>query len=168
MRYVLFRVITSFLWSCTQETFMCLDPAVWICCVWMHNLSFGLSVFLFPTGLFRNWAVIHCPEILCPLSCVFFNFVIYNGIYLILLSFTIALMVFWINIQLLLCIYAMVSFHHPRVALKKLIVAQLVKKFPTLCKIWRFITLFTKSQYWFLFRVKSLQSIVTVYFKICF
>lgn len=107
----------------------------------------------------------------------------WNGIYLILWSFTIALMVFWMNIQLLLCICAMVSFHHPcsppfdiiyvsnsmqQSRSKKLVVAQLVKKFPTLCRTWRFITLLTKTQYWFLPRVKSVQSIVTVYFKTYF
>jgi hypothetical protein len=76
-------------------------------------------------------------------------------------------MVCWINIQLLLRICAVVSFHHPRVTLKKLIVAQLVKKFPTLCRTWGFITLFTKTQYWFLSRVKSVQSLMRIYFKIC-
>lgn len=29
--------------------------------IWSHNLTVGLSLFMFSSYLFRNWAVIHCP-----------------------------------------------------------------------------------------------------------
>lgn len=118
------------------------------------------------------------PTFLCILQFCYLSW-----IYLILLSFTVELMVSWLNIQLLHCIYAMVAFHHPccpscdiiisqtpcsRVILKKLIVAQVVKNFPTLCGTWRFITLFPRTHYWFLSWVTSIQTILTAYFKVYF
>jgi len=44
------------------------------------------------------------------------------------------------------------------VVLEKLIITQLVKKFPTFYGIWRFITMFPRTCYWFLFWSSWIQS----------
>jgi hypothetical protein len=45
-----------------------------------------------------------------------------------------------------------------RVLLKKLTVTQLIKKFPTLYRIWRFITVFTRAYKWSLPWARCIQS----------